>query len=200
MPDYARSDLEIAQKACVLAGMKPPQDFAETGATESVVLNALYEDVVRDALSSTPWNFATQQLTLASRLTDAPLTKWQAAYTLPQDGTILAVNTCLVNGSVVNYDVEGDTIVLDCNANDTVTINYLKRVEVAFWPPYFTIYVIHRLAALLGGSIARSADVARAFTGLAEAQLARARSRDSQGVTARGMPLGRFMSARRGGR
>ena len=199
MPDYARSDLEVAQKACVLAGMNPPQSFEELNATEAKVLNVVYEDVVRDALTSTPWNFASQQLALTGRLAAAPLVKWSAAYQLPQDGTILTINTIYVDGSVADYDIEGTRIMLDCSDISLVTLDYLKRVEVSGWPPFFTMYVIQRLAAILSSSIARSDGMAKSFSALAEAQLARARSRDSQQVTARGVKLNRFVRFRRGG-
>jgi hypothetical protein len=200
MPGHATSDLEIAQRACVLVGTNRIEDFSETSSTEALVMSLLYEDVVRDCLTATRWNFATKKKVLTSRNADAPLTGFDAAYTyLGGDDGILQVNTVEVNGSVVDYDINENEIHLDCNATDEVVLTYTKRVEATYWPPFFTLYVILRLCAVIATSIVRNEGMAAGFERQAAMQLARARSQDSQQVTSRGIRLTRIMARRRVG-
>ena len=199
MPDYARSDVEIAQKACVLAGMNVINDFSQEDLTEAVVLRTVYEDIVRDALTDGLYNFATAERDLPSRLATAPSLKFTAGYTIPQDGTILRVQTVMVNGTIANYDISEDTVCLDATETDTVTLSYIKRVAEQYWPPFFALLVIYKLTAILASSIARSATMAKAYTDLADRQSLMSRSRDSQQVTTQGLHLNRFKSLRRGG-
>jgi hypothetical protein len=198
MPVHATSDLEIAQRACILAGMNRIDAFEQADSTEATVLNSIYEDVVRDALTSTRWNFATARKELASRREDAPLTEFKAAYSYLGDDAddVLQINTVWVNGSVVDYDVNEHDIYLDCNAADTVTMGFTKRVPEQFWPPFFTMYVTLRLAAVLAASIVRNAGMAEAFQEQAAVQLRDSRARDSQQVTARKIRLNRFQANR----
>lgn len=200
MPDYARSDVEVAQKACVLSGMNIINDFSQDNLTEAVVLRTIYEDIVRDSLTAAPWNFATADLVLVGRLAAAPLVRYNAAYAIPQDGTILRVQTIRVGGSVAEYDIDGDNVYLDALSTDEVVITYQKRVAEQFWPPFFVLLVVYQLAAMLSASITRNAAVAKSFNELADRQMMLARSRDSQQVTTVGLNLSRFNTLRRGGR
>lgn len=198
LPSRARTDLEVAQRACTMIGANRIDAFSETESTEALVLSMVYEDVVRDCLVATRWNFATKKKVLASRNEDEPLTGYSAAYTYLGDDedTILQVNTVEVNGTVVDYDINENEIHLDCNATDEVVLTYTKRVSVQYWPPFFVLYVILRLSAVLSASIVRNEGMATAFDQQAQRQLTRARSQDSQQVTSRGIRLNRFMSAR----
>ncbi len=201
MPDYAKTDLEICQKAAKLAGMNTPQDFAEIGVTESEVGNILYEDVARDALTASDWNFANKEILLTSRLAEAskPSSRYSAGYTMPiEEYGILMPRTVLIGEEPVSYDIFGDKVVLDAGENDSVYLQFLQRVEVQYWPPYFTSYMIFNMAAVYAGAIARSGELANIYEGKAQRQLAHARTRDAQSVTTRGVRLNRFKSVRRG--
>ena len=198
MPDHATTDIQVAQKAAVLCGMKMPQDFSEANSTEALVMNAIYEDIVRDALTASAWNFVEEMEVTVSRAATAPLVDWQAAYTIPDN--VLAVRTVKVNGSTVRYDIKKDKVYLDCNATDSVVLVFAERTDVQFWPPFFTMWVIFRLAAVLASSIARSGTMSKSFVEQAEMQLQQARSRDSKQVTPSRIRLGRFTAMRSGGR
>lgn len=198
MPDRVKSDLELAQQACVMIGANRIESFNEADSTEALVLSVVYEDVIRDCLTATRWNFATSKQVLTSRNADAPLTGYSAAYTYlgDDDDTILQVNTVEVNGSVVDYDIVENEIHLDANATDEVVLNYTKRVEVQYWPPFFTMYALLRLCTLLSSAIVRNASMSDEFAKLAQAQLTHARSKDSQQVTSRRIQTPRIRSAR----
>jgi hypothetical protein len=200
MPDYAKSDIQICQKACVLAGMNSIDDFEQQDLTEAVVLNTLYEDFVRDALSAIPWTFASFKKVLGAVQSTPPLCLYNAAYTLPSDGTVLRVKTVYVNGSVASYAIEENAVLVDALSTDEVVIAFTTRVPESTWPPFFVLYMIFSLAAMLSGAIARKADMAKAFEEKAERQLMAAKSRDSQQQTTTGLNLNRFNTLRRGGR
>lgn len=198
MPDRARSALEVAQRACILAGMNRIESFDEFESTEAVVLSSIYEDVVRDCLSVTRWNFTTQRKVLTSRNSEAPLTGYSAAYTYLGDDTddVLMVHTVEINGTVVDYDISENEIHVDANATDEVVMTYSRRVDEAYWPPFFIPYVTYRVATVLAASIVRNAGMAEAFEKMAAIQLQRARNADGQQVTSRGIKLNRLVANR----
>lgn len=201
MPSRARSDIELAQQACVMIGANRIESFNESESTEALVLSVIYEDVIRDCLTATRWNFAASKMVLASRNADAPLTGYSAAYTYIGDDTddILQVNTVEVNGSVADYDIVENEIHVDAGANDEVVLNYTKRVEVQYWPPFFTLYALMRLCTVLATAIVRNASMAEEFDNLTQRQLTHARSKDSQQVTTRRFRMTRILSARMAG-
>lgn len=198
MPDRAKSALEIAQRACILAGMNRIESFDEFSSTEAVVLSSIYEDIARDCLSVMRWNFVTQRKVLTSRNSTAPLTGYGAAYTYlgeePDD--VLMVHTIEINGSVVAYDISENEIHVDANATDEVVMTYSRRVDELFWPAFFVPYVTYRVASVLAASIVRNAGMAEAFEKMAAIQLSRARNADGQQVTSRGLKLNRLVSTR----
>ena len=68
----------------MLIGGDPIASFTD-GTTESDLADAVYEDIVRAALTSSRWNFATKQFEL-NRLVATPVGRWDAAcllYTSP---------------------------------------------------------------------------------------------------------------------
>lgn len=198
MPSRAMSDIELAQQACVLVGANRIGSFNEAESTEALVLSVAYEDVIRDCLTATRWNFATARKVLTSRNAEAPLTGYDAAYTYLGDDTneILQVNTVEVNGTVVDYDISENEIHLDCGEDDEVVMTYTKRIEVRYWPPFFTMYALMALCRVLCAGVVRNAGMVDSFTKMASDHLARARTLDSQQVTTRGIRLNRLRSNR----
>lgn len=200
MPERAISDIQVAQKACILVGLPPIQSFEDQNAAEATVLNTIYEDIVRDCLTATRWNFAASKKDLGPPLEDSPLAEYSHAYHyLGVADDVLQINTVWINGDVATYDINEDMVLVDAGSNSTVTLGFTKRVQERFWPPFFMTYVIFRLAGVLAASITRQATMAETYDGMAERQLAQARSRDAQQVTSRGIRLNRLIAARRGG-
>lgn len=196
MPISARTDIEVAQRAMVLVGLEPLAGFTDA-TDEALVMNTLYEDVVEDCLAQHHWKFATGQKQL-SRLTDAPLDRWDAAYSLPTEPAVMQVHTVTIDDVVQEYAIYERYIYINAGENDTVILNYMFRVDTTYWPPSFALWVIYRLAAILSLSVTRNADVGESYTKLAERQFQRAKARDSQQVTTQGLRLSRFHKVRRG--
>jgi len=196
MPTTPSTDIEVAQKAMVLVGLEPLASFTDQ-TDEALVANTIFEDVVEDCLAQHNWNFATGQKTL-SRLTSAPVDRWDAAYALPTSPSVVQVQTVTVDDQPQQYDIYERYIYINAEVNDDVVLNYIYRPETQYWPPAFTMWVIFRLASVFALSVTRKADVAKSYVDLAEAQFRRAKSRDSQQVTTQGLRPSRFHRVRLG--
>lgn len=197
--ERAISDLEIAQKAAIAAGMKKPDSFETRNSTEAMVLRELYEEFVCDALCIIPWNFANEEIDLGSPIDPPPLTRYQAAYQIPVDAKVVRVRTVRLNGAVSRYVKEGDRILINALATDSVVMQYVHRAAVRDWPPYFSAYCILMLASFMAGAIARNGGLAGELTAQAEKALVRGRTINSQESTARGFALNKIRSTRMGG-
>jgi hypothetical protein len=196
MPNTAKTDIEVAQRAMVLVGMEPLSSFTEA-TDEALVMNTSYEDIVEDCLAQNNWNFATGQIQL-SRLADAPVDRWDAAYALPTEPAVIQVQTITIEDAVQQYDIYERYIYLNASENDRVVLNYIFRVDTQYWPPAFTLWVIYRLASILALSVTRKADIARSYSQLADVQFRRAKARDAQQVTTQQVALSRYHRIRLG--
>mgnify|MGYP003627249465 FL=1 len=196
MPNTAKTDIEVAQRAMVLVGMEPLSSFTE-GTDEALVMNTTYEDVVEDCLAQHNWNFATGQIQL-SRLADTPIDRWDSAYALPTNPSVIQVQTITISNVVQTYDIYEKYIYINASENDDVVLNYIYRVDTQYWTPAFTLWVIYRLASILALSVTRKADIAKSYRELAEMQFRRAKARDSQQVTTTGIALSRYHRIRLG--
>ena len=192
------SKIDIAQQAMVLVGLQPLTSFDDK-TDEALSANLLYEPVVTDCLSSHPWNFSTGQKIL-NRLTDTPIDIWDAAYQLPTDVKPLIIQTVTNDDVTIRYDRFEDkiyTLDADVGEEDVLTATYQFRVDEGDWPPYFSMYVVYRLASTFSLSIIRKGDIAQTLSQLAEQQFSRAKTRDSQAVTTNNIKLNRFANIRR---
>lgn len=195
-PTTPSTDIEVAQKAMVLVGLEPLTSFTDQ-TDEALVMNTIYEDILQDCLGQNNWNFALGQKTL-SRLTDAPVDRWDAAYALPTNPAVMQVQTVTIDDVPQKYDIYEKYVYINAQVDDVVVLNYIFRPETQYFPPTFTLWLIYRLTSVLALSVTRKADVADSFTKLAEQQFRRAKARDSQQVTTQAVRLSRYHRARLG--
>ena len=192
----AATKIEICQQALVMIGASPISSF-DDGTTEAIACENMYAETVKNELALYRWRFATA-MQLMSRLEDAPATKWDAAYQLPAE--MLVPYTVYVNSVPINFDRYEDMIFCDAASTDEVYIEGLYNVAEQFWPPYFTMLIILRMAALLVHSIGAQVDTSDLLDRRAGRQGAIARARDAQGRTAPRFDTTRLISNRfRGG-
>jgi hypothetical protein len=189
----ANTAIKICSRASILMGGNPIQSFSE-GTTEADVVDAMYEDIARAALTNTRWRFATNQAQL-SRLEAAPTGRFDAAYQLPNDLIMLSAVT--IGDEPIMYDTYGDKVYCDATENDVVIADYIYRADESNWPPYFTIAVEFQVAAMLAVSVARDAQLASMMEQKGELQMSRARRLDSQQQTTRKLNTSRFIAQRR---
>jgi hypothetical protein len=196
MPNTAKTDIEVAQRAMVLVGMEPLSSFTEA-TDEALVMNTTYEDMVEDCLAQNNWNFATGQIVL-SRLADNPIDRWDSAYAMPTEPAVIQVQTITISDIVQVYDIYEKYIYINASADDTVVLNYIYRVDTQYWTPAFTLWVIYRLASVLALSVTRKADIAKSYREMADLQFRRAKARDAQQVTTQQVSLSRYHQIRNG--
>jgi len=193
MPDYANTAIKICSRASMLIGGDPIQSFTD-GTTESDLADAVYEDIVRAALTSSRWRFATKQFQL-NRLADVPIGRWDSAYQLPSDS--LMINSITVQDLPIEFDTYEDKIYNNAVAADEVIADYIYRASESSWAPYFTLGVEFSVASVFALSLARDASLSAAMDQQAQVQLIKARRLDSQAQTTRKLKTTRFIAQRR---
>ena len=189
----ANTPIKVCSRASVLMGGSPISSFDE-GTAEADVVDAMYEDIARAALTSTRWRFATNQQVL-NRLAAAPTSRYDAAYQMPSD--LLMLSTVTVNDDPIIYDTYGDKVYCDMSTNEVVIADYIYRASESSWPSYFTLAVEFQVAAMLSISIARDPSLAQMMDQQGERQMIKARRLDSQQQTTRKLMTSRFIAQRR---
>ena len=187
--------IENANKACLGAGVNVITSFSQ-GTTEAIFCSEWYELVTRSELSLYKWRFATKVADLGAPLADAPDTKFNIAYQIPND--VLSVDTVLVGETPIIYDRHQDQIHTNDTSDDTVIIKYRFRADETLWNPYFQLLVVYRLATMLSFSISRKDDIAASMKGLADEHWRKAKTEDAQGQTNPKVNLRKLVRARGG--
>lgn len=174
-------------------GGSPISSFSE-GTVESDVVDAIYEDMARESLTSTRWRFATSQQIL-NRLQDEPIGRFSSSYQMPSN--LLMLSAVTVGGNPIEFDTYGRKIFCDASASDVLVADYIFRADEANWPPFFTLAVELQVAAMLSISVARDSTLAQMLEQKAERHMMKARRLDSQQQTTRKLNTSRFIAQRR---
>lgn len=185
--------IKICSRASLLIGGEPISSFTD-GTSESIVCDAMYEDIARAALTNSRWRFATNQAVL-NRLADAPTGRFGAAYQLPAD--FLMVSSVTVQGDPIKYDIYSGKVFCDADESDELIADYVYRADEGDWPPYFVIAVEYMVAAMLATSVARDSAMSQMMEQKAMYHTAQARRLDSQQQTTRKLNTSRFIAQRR---
>lgn len=193
MPGSTDTALEIANVALLLAGQSKISAFTDNVA-EATVANDLYEDIVEECLSEMRWRFAMRQVALSREVT-APLSLWDAAYTIP--AASLLISQVTVNDFDIQYDIYDGKVLCNATASDTVVCDYIYRALEATWPAYFRKLVQLRLAAAFCVPLTRDETMSRLLEQKANDQKIRAALYDSQQQTTRKLSTSRFITTRR---
>ena len=195
----ALTDIEVASRACVLAGLNPISGFNNTNDEEKAT-QELYPGVRDQALTCYGWRFAIKESQL-DRLTATPVAgRWEAVYDLPAD--LLVLRGVTTSGNRIAYDRYAENnIYTNTSVDDVVVAEYIFQVDENHWPPYFTRYVELKLASALSSSITLQAALAQLFDSQANDQYWKAKHMDAQsqtiGYERTRAPTTRFLSVRR---
>jgi hypothetical protein len=193
----ALTDVNVASRALVLIGADTISDFDPSPATtESTVAKNLYEGFVEAAISKYRWRFATGQIDL-SRLAAKPEARWDSAYQMPTSPPILVLHAVTVLSNPIKYDRYESKIYCNATSDDIVTADYTYRVDTVDWPPYFTEYVVYKLASVFASSIAQKATLAELLGQQASIFLQEAKTVEAQQQTTRQVKSRRLIDARR---
>tara|TARA_R100000353_G_scaffold73474_1_gene56158 strand:+ start:607 stop:1230 length:624 start_codon:yes stop_codon:yes gene_type:complete len=193
----ATTKIDICARALVMIGANPITSFAD-GTTESTVASNLYQDTVKNTLSSYRWRFASKQQQL-SRLTDTPDHKWDSAYQLPAD--LVGLHGVFVNDMPIKFERYGDMVYNDAVSTDKVYADYTYYDEDAtnpeqFFPPYFIFLLELSLASIFGYAVAQNNALSDSLELKAQRQLAIAKNLDAQQRTSSRLRVTRFTNTR----
>ena len=188
--------IKNANKACLGAGVNVITSFSQ-GSTESIFCDEWYELLVEAELSLYKWRFATKTFDLTDSLLAVDVdTRYNTAYQAPND--VLSVDTVLVGELPIDYDRHQDQIHTNDSSGDTVIIKYRYRADERYWPPYFKLLIIYRLATMLSFSIARKEDIAGSMKVLADEHWRKSKTQDAQAQTNQKINLSKIVRSRGG--
>ena len=192
----ATTKIDICARALVMIGAQPITSFTD-GSTEALVANNVYEDITKAALTRHRWRFSTTQKQI-SLLSNAPVGRYDYGYQIPTDPEVLQINTVTVNDYVIPYSRYKDYIYVNgYGSNSTLIMDYIYRVDEAYFPPHFVLALEYELAAVFAGSVARDSAMIKQFKELAERQFLVAKNIDSAETTTKVLDTNRFINLRR---
>lgn len=140
---------------------------------EARILKDIYVDMLREVLSTHPWNFAKKRDTL-TELADAPEFGYDHAYQLP--GDCLRVVRMADDDSI--FEIESDQLFTDESAAKIEYIAYI--VDTTKYSPGFVTAFAARLAAEIASPITDSRTKAVDMLEVYKEKLALAKSADAQ--------------------
>ncbi len=186
------TEIQVANRSLALIGADPITSF-EDDSIEAQHCNTLYEGTAQFWLCKKPWRFAVKQAEL-DLLSAVPLARWDAAYQAPSD--LLRLLAVTINDYPVIYDRYDDMIYCNANQDDTLVADYIYRADESLWLPYFTQGFVFIFAGLLGGALARDADLVDKYTKLGTDTMAQAGNIEAQSQTTRHIRLSRYLKVR----
>jgi len=189
----ANTPIKVCSRASVLMGGSPISSFDE-GTAEAEVVDAMYEDIARAALTKYALAICYKPTSIKP-FSCCPTSRYDAAYQMPSD--LLMLSTVTVNDDPIIYDTYGDKVYCDMSTNEVVIADYIYRASESSWPSYFTLAVEFQVAAMLSISIARDPSLAQMMDQQGERQMIKARRLDSQQQTTRKLMTSRFIAQRR---
>lgn len=163
----ATTDVSICSQALLLLGADPIQSF-EDGTDEANAAAELYPTVKAMVLSKGKWRFTITKKRL-SRLSTAPLTKWQYQYQLPSarlvDGPIKVFDSDADNARpITHYEIAGVVLYSD---EEAIYVDYQTAVDESGWPPYFIHLMVIAMAAHLAGPVTESDSTGKRYWDMA---------------------------------
>lgn len=179
--------IKINSNALILLGHTPIASFSDAGSGAQVASN-LYETSLRSMLSSHRWRFATKKAQLA-RLTAEPLNEWQYQFQLPTD-FIMLIDVFETS----NFEIYGDKLYTNTT---TAYIDYIYRVDEAYFPPWFTKALEFFLAAQYAIPVTGNSTRMAEYNNMYEMQMKRARFADSAERPNTGIVDAPFLDVRR---
>lgn len=156
------SETEIANLALQHLGESPIIALTDTGDKTSRTCAVNFAQARDEALQTAPWSCAKKQVAL-SRLAQAPLFKWAAAYQLPGDFIrLLEIDGLNAWLPAEYFDRHGDTLVMgrgtDADeAADTVNIEYIfRQTDTSRFDPLLVECVAMNLAMKMARTLTGS--------------------------------------------
>lgn len=135
-----QSKLEVINQTLLALGQDELQSISALSGTSKAarIMRVQYEPIADACLTKTSWRFATAKAAL-NKYSGVPTNRWAAAWNLPADLLLL-----ITTWPISNYERQGQRILT--NEQTRLEIDYIRKVEEAYWPAWFTRYVVAMLA------------------------------------------------------
>lgn len=187
---------DLCSNALMLIGAEVITDFSGSSA-ESAAAAQFYQTTADNWLTLYDWQFATTQVQL-SRLTDAPLNAWDAAYQSPAGA--MKIQNVKVNDLPISYDRFMDKIHCNAASTDEVFCDYTYSIDIASWPAYFVELIEYALAKKFSTALAAKIDFKTTFGTDMDTQFRLAKNADARQQTTKRINMkgrGSIFEARR---
>lgn len=161
----ANSNIDICSQALTLLRADPISSFAD-GSNEADICNQLYEDFVKSLFAAYPWTFATKKARLNLEST-APINEYKYAFIVPSEALLVwAVFDSEQTGiaPISDYDIYASDGTRRIYTNRSpLYADYTVYLDEANWPPYFTQFAVHALAAHLAMPVTHNVTLAEYY-------------------------------------
>jgi len=186
------SNIKVAKQACLEVGLEPVDTMTDS-TVQGQVIAAHYDTVVGDALSQHYWRFGCAQVVL-NLLAAAPAGRWSYAFQIPNE--VLSIRAVTVNSYPIQFEVYDDKIYCEADGTIDVVLDGMFDVVESKWKPYFTRYIVLKLAAILASGVREDWEMSKLKETLADIQWRLAKNTDSKGRTASHLRPTRITNAR----
>jgi len=174
------TSIDLASNALLLIGEETISSFTDD-TTAALVAANLYAPTYEGLLTQHPWRFASTKAQLA-RLVEAPINQWKYAFQLPSDFLVAQH----VDKGNDNFQIYADKLYTD---QPTMILDYTYKPDESYLPAYFTELLEYKLASIFAIPITESATKADYYTSIANTQLTKAKTIDSQSTPSIGPGL-----------
>lgn len=175
----SNSKIKVMNAALAELGVNPITTFLDNSIAARTG-NALFDDILEDALSGYPWRFARDRVQLTQVVATVP-PPWQSVWQL--SNTALAVHAIYEGDQSVLFDRFGGRIVT--MTSPTAPVEVWAEITAAVppdqWAGYFRRAFVLKLAAALAAPVTQSEQVEQRLLMLSNEAMALAKSRDAQG-------------------
>lgn len=187
-------DLSLINAALTRGGNNPITTLND-GTPGGNIAGQNYDLIVKTALTSYPWRWATKTATLVA-ITGDPDPPWLKAYQLPGDVLFLRVVTVL--GYPIDYEQQFNKLLCDYDTSVAVIAKYTWNVPESYWPADFGEAITQALEALFLRGVGERYDEAEARSKDAARTLQAAKTADSKKASPRDPFVSGTLAARGG--
>lgn len=154
-----------------------------------------YDLIVKTAITSYPWKWATKTATLTA-ITGDPDPPWLVAYQVPSDLLLLRVVT--VDGYPIDYEQQYTKLLCMYDSSVDVIAKYTWNVPEGYWPADFAEAITQALEALFLRGVGERYEEAEARGKDALRTMQAAKTADSKRASPRDPFVSGTLAARRG--
>lgn len=152
------------------------------GSAGGIIAGANYDPLVKTALTSHPWRFATKTQAL-TQIDGEPDPPWLYAYQLP--GDVLNLRVVTVDGVPIEYEQQFNKLLCDWSSDSDVIAKYTWNVPEAYWPGTFSEAITQYLEAMFLRGIGERHAEAKDREAAARATMQLAKLEDSRRASPR---------------